>query len=104
MEVASEFRKHAANCNKMAKVSKDTETKAVWLGLRSSTMPTDLNDHQRIRNANDPERRTDILWFVVCGSVSHSRKSISRTRLVTECRVRLHVHQQLINYDRLSTR
>jgi hypothetical protein len=58
MEVASEFRKHAANCNKMAKVSKDTETKAVWLGLRSSTMPTDLNDHQRIRNANDPERRT----------------------------------------------
>jgi hypothetical protein len=30
METAAEFRKHAANCYRMAKVLKDTETKAVW--------------------------------------------------------------------------
>jgi hypothetical protein len=30
MDTAAEFRKHAANCDKMAKVSKDRETKAIW--------------------------------------------------------------------------
>jgi len=30
MEIAVEFRKYAANCSKMAKVSEDLETKALW--------------------------------------------------------------------------
>jgi hypothetical protein len=30
MDTAAEFRKHAADCNKMAKVSRDLETKGVW--------------------------------------------------------------------------
>ena len=30
MDTPAEFRKHAADCGKMAKVSNDRETKAVW--------------------------------------------------------------------------
>ena len=30
METAVEFRKYAANCGKMAKLSKDPGTKALW--------------------------------------------------------------------------
>ncbi len=30
MDTPAEFRKHAADCEKMAKASKDRETKAVW--------------------------------------------------------------------------
>jgi PerC transcriptional activator len=30
MDTATEFRKHAVDCNRMAKVSKDPETKGVW--------------------------------------------------------------------------
>jgi hypothetical protein len=30
MDTAAEFRKHAVNCNRMAKVSKDPETKGIW--------------------------------------------------------------------------
>ena len=30
MDTAAEFRKHAADCNKMAKVSRDIETKGAW--------------------------------------------------------------------------
>ena len=30
MDTSAEFRKHAADCEKMAKVSDDRETKAVW--------------------------------------------------------------------------
>jgi hypothetical protein len=30
MNTPAEFRKHAADCEKMARVSKDPETKAVW--------------------------------------------------------------------------
>ncbi len=30
MDTPAEFRKHAADCETMAKVSKDRETKAVW--------------------------------------------------------------------------
>jgi hypothetical protein len=30
MDTAAEFRKHAVNCYRMAKVSKDPETKGIW--------------------------------------------------------------------------
>jgi hypothetical protein len=30
MDTAAEFRKHAVNCNRMAKVSRDPETKGIW--------------------------------------------------------------------------
>jgi hypothetical protein len=30
MDTAAEFRKHAVDCNKMAKVSNDPETKGTW--------------------------------------------------------------------------
>jgi len=30
MDTASQFRKHAVDCNKMAKVSDDPETKGTW--------------------------------------------------------------------------
>jgi hypothetical protein len=30
MDTAAEFRKHAVDCNRMAKVSTDLETKGVW--------------------------------------------------------------------------
>jgi hypothetical protein len=33
MDTPAEFRKHAADCQKMAKVSSDSETKAAWKGM-----------------------------------------------------------------------
>jgi hypothetical protein len=34
MDTPAEFRKHAADCEKTAKVSKDPETKATWNRMR----------------------------------------------------------------------
>jgi hypothetical protein len=33
MDTPAEFRKHAADCETMAKVSKDRESKVVWKGM-----------------------------------------------------------------------
>jgi hypothetical protein len=33
MDTPAEFRKHAADCNTMARVSRDPKTKAVWKGM-----------------------------------------------------------------------
>jgi hypothetical protein len=62
MDTAAEFRKHAVDCNRMAKVSKDPETRGVW-------------------------RRMAERWLLCAKLAEEDEQSLARTRAQ---RVRLH--------------
>ena len=65
MDTPAEFRKHAANCETMAKVSKDRETKAAWKRMAErwilcakSAEDQDLFQRRRMEeNRSKPRRR-----------------------------------------------
>jgi len=55
METAVEFRKYAVNCSKMANVSKDPETKALW-------------------------RRMEERWYLCAKLAEQDEQSVARAR------------------------
>jgi hypothetical protein len=70
MDTPAEFRKHAADCKTMVKVSKDPETKAVWKGMAErwllcAKLAEDQDLYQRRRteeNRLKPHRRWPHDW------------------------------------------
>ena len=73
MDTPAEFRKHAADCEKMAKVSDDRETKAIWKRMAErwlvcAKLAEDQNLFQRRRaeeNPSKPHRRPSHSWAAV---------------------------------------
>jgi hypothetical protein len=70
MDTPAEFRKHAADCETMARVPRDRETKAVWKGvaerwLLCAKWAADQDEFQRRRleeNRSKPHRRPSHAW------------------------------------------
>jgi hypothetical protein len=62
METAVEFRKCAVNCSKMAKVSKDPETKALWDGICAPNWRKRTGNRSHALERRERLQRRHVQW------------------------------------------